>query len=87
MGSGSLQARPSLLVPAADTRPDAALRLRQFRQEHPDVEILCRGPWEAVIREPDGGQRVIVRYALHELLDEAERRMLALAGEPGGSRP
>jgi hypothetical protein len=63
-----------------DSRPDPALRLRRFREEHPDIEIGRGSAWEAVIPEPDGAQRVIVRYELHDLLDEAERRLEISAG-------
>jgi hypothetical protein len=83
MGSGSTQARPSLHVADGDARPDPAVRLKRFRAEHPDIEINWRGPWEAVIPEPDGAQRVIVRYELHDLLDEAERRLAISAADTG----
>jgi hypothetical protein len=81
MGSGAPQARPSLHVVDGSARPDPALRLKRFRAEHPDVEVSWRSPWEAVIPEPDGAQRVVVRYELDELLDEVERRLAVAAGE------
>ena len=46
---------------------DQAHRLRRFRQEHPEVEIIKHGPWEATVPEPDG-QRTIVRWELRDLL-------------------
>lgn len=75
MRSGVPQARPSLQVADDDARPDAALRLRRFRTEHPDIEINWRNPWEAEMPEPDGGKRWVMRYELHDLLDEVERRL------------
>lgn len=86
MGSGVPQARPSLHVVDGDARPDPAPRLRRFREEHPDITIEWRSPWEAVMPEPDGAQRWVVRYELHDLLDEVERRLAQLATaqpEPG----
>jgi anti-sigma regulatory factor (Ser/Thr protein kinase) len=41
MGSGATQARPSLHVVNGDARPDPALRLRRFREEHPDILPLA----------------------------------------------
>lgn len=55
--------------------PDQALRLRQFRDEHPDVEVIFRGPWQAIIAEPDG-ERILVRWELRDLLDELDRRLV-----------
>ena len=66
--------RSSLYVIDGGAPADQAPRLRQFRDEHPDVEIILRGPWQAVIAEPDG-ERVIVRWELRELLDELDRRL------------
>lgn len=86
MGSGSPQARPSSHVVDGDARPDPALRLKRFRDEHPDIEINWRSPWEALIPEPDGAQRVVVRYELDELLDEVERRLAISATETGVTR-
>ena len=83
MGSGSPQARPAVHVAGGDARPDPALRLKRFREEHPDIGIGGRNPWEAEIPEPGGARRWVVRYELHELLDEVERRLAASAGEPG----
>ena len=46
------------------------LRLQAFRVAHPEVIIgdAGFGVWQARIPEPDG-ERIISRYALHELLD------------------
>jgi DNA-binding transcriptional LysR family regulator len=60
---------------------DLALRLKRFREEHPDIEIILRGPWEAVIPEPDG-HRIVIRWELRDLLDEVEMRLAARQG-PG----
>lgn len=49
MGSGASQAPPSLHVVNRDARPDPALRLRRFREQHPDIKIDWRNPWEAEI--------------------------------------
>jgi antitoxin VapB len=58
-----------LHVVAGGAPPDQAPRLRLFREEHPEVEVILRGPWQAIIPEPDG-ETVIVRWELMELLDE-----------------
>jgi hypothetical protein len=68
----------------ADGRPDPALRLRRFRDEHPDIEIIWRNPREAVMPEPDGAQRWVVRYELHDLLDEVEHRLAEQAASRSG---
>lgn len=81
MDPGGSQASPSLRVAAGDARPDPAPRLRRFREEHPDIEINARNPWEAAMPEPDGGRRWVMRHELHDLLDELERR---LAEQPAG---
>lgn len=74
MGSGIPQPRPLRAVDG-DGRPDPAMRLSRFREEHPDIEIIWRNPWEAVMPEPDGAKRWVVRYELHDLLDEVEHRL------------
>ncbi len=63
--------RPGLLLIDGGAPPDQALRLRRFRQAHPDIEIILRGPWQAVITEPDG-ERTILRWELRDLLDKLD---------------
>jgi DNA-binding transcriptional LysR family regulator len=75
VGSGASQAGPSSHVVDGLGRPDAAPRLRRFREEHPDIEISWRNPWEAEMTEPDGAKRWVMRYELHDLLDEVECRL------------
>ncbi|MGH3191759.1 MAG: hypothetical protein ACRDOL_31830 [Streptosporangiaceae bacterium] len=86
MGSGASQARPSLHVVNGDARPDPALRLRRFREQHPDIKIGWRNPWEAEMTQPDGARGRVVAYELHDLLDDVERRLAgqALASERPG---
>lgn len=58
--------------------PEQGRRLRQFRADHPDIEIFLRaasGPWQAVTTEPAGKTVVITRWELDELLNELERRI------------
>jgi hypothetical protein len=71
--------KPRLLVTDGGTPPDQELRLGRFRQDHPDIEIILRGPWQAVITEPDG-ERTIVRWELHDLLDQLDRLLDPPAG-------
>lgn len=85
MGSGAPQARPSLRVVDGDARPDPAPRLRQFREKHPDIDIAWKNPWEALIPEPGGARRWVIRYDLHDLLDEVERRLPERAKAQPGS--
>ena len=74
--AGSPQDQRSLAVIDGQVLLDPALRLKRYREEHPDIEIILRGPWEALIPEPDG-QRVIVRWELSDLLDEIGKRLAA----------
>ena len=74
--AGSPQDQRSLAVIDGQVLLDPALRLKRYREEHPDIEIILRGPWEALIPEPDG-QRVIVRWELSDLLDEIDKRLAA----------
>jgi hypothetical protein len=71
-----------LHVANGDARPDPVLRLRRFRPEHLDVKISWGSPSEAEMTEPDGAQRWVVRYEIHGLLDEVERRLAAQAPDP-----
>ena len=81
MGSGAPWTGPLARAATGDARPDPALRLRQFREVHPDITIIWRDPWEAGMPEPDGAHRWVIRYELHDLLDEVERR-LGISSEP-----
>lgn len=72
--------KPGLLVTDSGTPSDQALRLGRFRQAHPDIEIILRGPWQAVIAEPDG-ERTIVRWELCELLDTLDTLIAACPQE------
>jgi len=82
MGSGASQTRQSLHVANGDARPDPVLRLRRFREAHPDITINWGSPWEAAMTEPDGAQRWVVRYEINDLLDEVERRLAERASGP-----
>jgi len=62
--------RPALRIVAGE--PDQVLRLAAFREQHPDVMVGAgRGWWQVVIPEP-GGETVITRYTLRELLDKLD---------------
>jgi hypothetical protein len=51
---------------------DQVPRRQAYEAEHPEVEILYRGPcWKAVVRE-ETGETVITRYELKALLDKLE---------------
>jgi hypothetical protein len=62
------------------------LRLRQFREKHPDVIIGDGGfgTWQARIPAPDG-ETVITRYKLRELLDKLRELTAGDDGQPGGA--
>jgi hypothetical protein len=81
--AGSPHDQRSLAVVDGWAPVDPALRLKRLREEHPDIEIIRRGPYEALIPEPDG-QRVIVRWELSDLLDETEKRLAARDAIPAG---
>jgi hypothetical protein len=81
--AGSPQDQRSLAVVDGRIPLDPASRLKRLREEHPDIEIVLRGPCEALIPEPDG-QRVIVRWELSDLLDEIDRRLAARDAIPAG---
>ncbi|HEY6314940.1 MAG TPA: hypothetical protein VIY52_29635 [Streptosporangiaceae bacterium] len=52
-------------------QPAVQQRLTRFREEHPEVEIVARGYWQALIPEPDG-ETVITRWDLGEFLDKLD---------------
>lgn len=56
--------------------------LRRFQDAYPDIEIIQRGPWQAVIPEPDG-ERTIVRWELNDLLDRLETLVTAHLPQAG----
>lgn len=61
---------------------DQVLRLRAFKEEHPDVVIgslALGGVWQARIPGENDTETVITRYELRDLLDILTR----LLGEPG----
>jgi hypothetical protein len=81
--AGSRQDQRSLAVVDGRALLDPASRLKRLREEHPDVEVILRGPCEALIPEQDG-QRVIVRWELSDLLDEVDKRLAAGDAAPAG---
>lgn len=83
MSAGFTDRHPALYLVDGRAPEDQVVRLQRFREEHPDIEVLWRGPWEAVIPESDGAQRVVVRYELNDLLNEVERRLAVSAEDPG----
>ena len=68
--------KPGLLVTSSGTPPDEVLRLRRIREICPGIEIIRRGPWQAVIPEPDG-ERTVVRWELAEFLDRLDTLFIA----------
>jgi hypothetical protein len=46
-------------------------RLKRFREEHPDVEIVAYGYWQAVILRASG-ETIITRWDLRDLLDKLD---------------
>lgn len=65
--------RAALAVIDGGAPADLAPRLKQFRAQHPQAEIILCGPWQATVPEPDG-ERTIVRWELRDLLDALEAR-------------
>lgn len=61
---------------SSGTPPDEALRLQRIRETCPGIEIIRRGPWQAVIPEPDG-ERTVVRWELAEFLDRLDALFMA----------
>jgi hypothetical protein len=59
--------------PAPGEQPGLASqqRLKHFRAEHPNVEIVTHGYWQAVIPETRG-ETIITRWDLGELLDKLD---------------
>lgn len=68
--AGNDRCSPGLLA-AGEAPPDQALRLRRIREICPGIEITRRGPWQAIIPEPDG-ERTVVRWDLAEFLDRLD---------------
>jgi hypothetical protein len=57
--------------------PEQGRRLRQFRADHPEIEIFLRaagGPWQTITTEP-AGKTVTTRWELDDLLNELEHRI------------
>ena len=80
--TGNGRYSPGLLA-AGEAPPDHALRLRRIREICPGIEITRRGPWQAIIPEPDG-ERTVVRWELAEFLDRLDA--LLMVGLPQASR-
>ena len=51
--------------------PAVRQRLLRFREEHPEVEIVAHGYWQALIPGPDG-ETVITRWDLDEFLERLD---------------
>ena len=77
--------RAVLAVIDAYAPADQAPRLKRYRQEHPEVEIIRRGPWEAAVPEPDGA-RTIVRWELSDLLDKLDELFAAAPDDASVTR-
>jgi hypothetical protein len=73
------QPRPWLRLLDGGAPPDQGPRLLRFRESHPDVEIILRGPWQAVVPQ-SAGEIVIVRWELKDLLDELDRQLSSVEG-------
>jgi hypothetical protein len=69
-GSSQLN-QPEATALATSDAPDEAPRLRRIREVCPGIEITRRGPWQAIIPEPDG-ERTVVRWDLTEFLDRLD---------------
>jgi hypothetical protein len=61
------------------SRPNhtAYYRLARFRAEHPDVEIISHGFWQARILEERNSEVIVTRWDLHELLNKLEELLPA----------
>jgi hypothetical protein len=57
-------------------------RLKRLRQDHPEVKIVKRAPWEATVPEPDG-ERTIVRWELRDLLDRLDELLTVVPDDAG----
>lgn len=57
--------------PAVRPGPADRQRLMRFREEHPEVEIVAHGYWQALIPGPDG-ETVITRWDLDEFLERLD---------------
>ena len=52
---------------------DEVSRLNRFRDDHPGIDIRAGlGYWQALVPERNGGETVITRYRLKELLDKLD---------------
>ena len=63
---------------------DQVPRLLAYRDAHPDVEIICCGPyWKAIILDGDDGSTEINRLSLKWLMDKLD----SLAADPAPIPP